>query len=117
MDLAETIGHEGQHVEDAQSFAATVTPQGFYDLSKNLTQFQTEMNAYRVTNSFLSGNGVHRDFGNCGLSPCRLGQGVVSPDPTIRQLLANPANGYGVTEANPGARQYPQITTPNPAPH
>jgi hypothetical protein len=61
-DLASTVGHEGQHVEDAQGFAGTVTPQGFYDLSKNLTSFQTEMNAYRISNSILSSNGVQRSF-------------------------------------------------------
>jgi RHS repeat-associated protein len=113
-ELDATVGHEGQHVEDADGFAATVTPQGFYDLSKNLTSFQTEMNAYRITNSILNSNGVQRSYGSCDSGPCALG--VVNPDPTIRQLLANPANGYGVTEANQGARQNPNITTPNPKP-
>jgi len=115
-DLDSTVGHEGQHVEDAQGFASTVTPQGFYDFSKNLTSFQTELNAYRITNSILSDEGVTRGFGTCGDSPCALGFGVGNPDSTIRQFLANPANGYGVTEGNPGSRQFPEITTPNPVP-
>ena len=116
-DLDSTVGHEGQHVEDAQGFAATVTSQGFYDLSKNLTSFQTELNAYRVTNSILNSNGAQRGY-QCDGGPCVLGQGIVNPDPTIRQMLATPASrgGYGVTDANQGSRQNPNITTPNPKP-
>jgi len=115
-ELDSTVGHEGQHVEDAQGFAATVTPQGYYDLSKNLHELQTEINAYGITNAVLSDEGVRASFGTCGNGPCVLGFGVTNPDATIRQLLANPANGYGVTGANPGPRQFPEITTPNPVP-
>jgi hypothetical protein len=114
-DLDSTVDHEGRHVEDAQGFASTVTQQGFYDLSKNLTSFQTEMNAYRRSNAVLGSEGQQRSFGYCGSGSCVLG-GIPNPDPTIRMLLADPRNGYGVTEANPGARQFPEITTPNPAP-
>ena len=114
-ELDSTVGHEGQHVEDAQGFAATVTPQGYYDLSKNLTQFQTEMNAYGITNSVLSDEGVTANSGTCSDGPCVLGFGVTNPNSTIKQLLANPANGYGVTEANPGQRQFGNLP-PNPVP-
>ena len=115
-ELDSTVGHEGEHVENAQGFAATVTPQGYYDLSKNLTEFQTEVNGYGISNSVLSDEGVKASFGTCDNGPCVLGFGVTNPGATIRQLLANPANGYGVTEANPGPRQFPGITTPNPVP-
>lgn len=115
-DLATTVGHEGQHVEDADGFAATVTPEGYYDLSKNLFQLQTEINAYRITNAILSDEGLSENFGTCGDGPCILGEGVKDPDATIRQFLANPANGYGLTDANPGFRQFREITVPNPAP-
>jgi len=111
-ELDASVGHEGQHVADVDGFAAMVTPHGDYDLSKNLTSFQTEMNAYRITNSIMNSKGEQRSYGSCDGGPCLLGQGVVNPDPTIRLLLANPANGYGVTESNQGSRQNPNITTP-----
>lgn len=114
-ELNSTVGHEGQHVEDAQGFASTVTPQGYYDLSKNLTQLQTETNAYGITNAILSDEGVTANFGTCNGGPCALGFGVTNPDATIKQLLANPANGYGVTPANPGQRQFGDMP-PNPVP-
>jgi len=115
-ELETTVGHEGEHVEDADGFAATVTPMGYYDLSKNLFQLQTEINAYRISNSILSDEGVKANFGTCDDGPCVLGEGVTNPDATIKQLLANPANGYGLTDANPGNRQFREIRTPNPAP-
>lgn len=114
-ELDSTVGHEGQHVEDAQGFASTVTPQGYYDLSKNLTQLQTETNAYGISNAVLSDEGATASFGTCSDGPCMLGFGVTNPGATIKQLLANPANGYGVTEANPGQRQFGNLP-PNPVP-
>ena len=53
-------------------------------------------------------------YDSCESGPCTLG--VVDRDPTIRQLLANPPEGYGVTEANQSGRQNPNITTLNPKP-
>jgi RHS repeat-associated protein len=113
--LDSDVDHEGQHVVDANTFAATVTQDGHYDLSKNLTEFQTEMNGYRATNSVLGSEGVKGKFGRFGDCPCTLG-GLPNPDPTIRKLLADPRNGYGVDETNQGPRQFPEITTPNPVP-
>ena len=75
-ELDSTVGHEGQHVEDAQGFASTVTPQGYYDLSKNLTQLQTETNAYGISNAVLSDEGATASFGTCSDGPCMLGFGV-----------------------------------------
>ena len=118
-ELDSSVCHEGQHIVDADGFAATVTKDGHYDLSKNLTEFQTEMNAYEITNKILGAGGQTKAFGTSGGCPCVLGgaQGpIVNPDPTIRIFLADPKNGYGVTETNPGRRQNPNITTPNPKP-
>jgi len=112
--LDAVVGHEGSHVADAQDFASTITMQGNFDLSKNLSQYQTEFNAYLVTNAIMNGDGVQASFGQCGNGSCVLGQGV-SPGQaanTINQLLANPGNGYGVTPTNPGMVLYPTLTTP-----
>jgi hypothetical protein len=49
LTIRESPMAEAVNVEDAQGFAATVTANGHYDLSENLTQYQTELNAYRVT--------------------------------------------------------------------
>jgi hypothetical protein len=46
--------HEGSHVADAQGFVATITMQGDFDVSKNLTSYQSELRAYMVTNSVLT---------------------------------------------------------------
>ena len=65
---------------------------GFHDESKNLTSWQTEMNAYRVTAAIDSGH----SYGTCGTGQCVLGNGMSARavDATIMVLLANPANGY-----------------------
>jgi hypothetical protein len=90
--LRGAAGHEGVHVENAQNFAATITKDLHYDLSKNLTHWQTEMNAYRVTAAIDSGH----SYGTCGTGQCVLGNGMSAGavDATIMVLLANPANGY-----------------------
>jgi hypothetical protein len=102
------VAHEGVHVEDADTFAATITSSDHWDLSKNLTKYQTEMNAYRITNLVLGDEGTQLGFGKHGGCPCALGgeRGPMpNPDPNIKMLLADPKNGYGVTEQNQGARQ------------
>jgi len=113
-DLAETVGHEGGHVADAQDFVDTIDiKSGGADQSKNLTEYATELKAYLVSNSVLTSANEKRNFGDCGLDPCTLGAGV-SPAralENINRLLANPKN-YGVTPANPGSVLYPLLTTP-----
>jgi hypothetical protein len=113
--------HEGSHVADAQGFVATITMQGDFDVSKNLTSYQSELRAYMVTNSVLTAGNAKLGYGDCGLSgKCVLGAGIASPQAvqTINQLLANPANrygiapNYGVIPANQGPRLYPSLTTP-----
>jgi hypothetical protein len=98
-----------------------VTPDFHYDLSKNLTSFQTEMNAYRVTQSIWAASGNTASYGQCGGGQCLYGPGT-NVDATTIMLLANPANGYNhFVEDNHGGyvnelglRQLPAVDTPNP---
>ncbi len=110
--LDSTVGHEGSHVADAQDFASTINMNGNFDVSKNLSSYQTEFKAYMVTNSILNSDGQQASFGQCGGGQCVLGVSPKSAGKTINQLLANPANGYGVTPKNPGSLMYPALTTP-----
>lgn len=119
--LAAAVGHEGSHVADAQDFVATINMQGDFDVSKNLTSYQTELRAFMVTHSILAAGNTKLSYGDCGLSgPCLLGAGITHAQATqtINQLLANPANRYGtapnhgLTPTNPGPLWYPLLTTP-----
>lgn len=121
-DLDAAVGHEGSHVADAQEFVSTIDENtGWFDLSKNLTTYQTEVRAYGVSQSILASGNEHRDFGQCGLDPCRLGAGVMPAKvrEVIDRMLANPDNrygsppNYGVTPSRPGPLLYPELTTPN----
>ena len=121
--LQVAAGHEGVHVADAQDFAATATMSGRYDLFKNLTNWQTEINAYRVSASIQAASGGAASFGKgCG-SGCIFGPGLSQEQVrnTTMILLANPANGYNrfVSSGNTfvnhlGLRQFTGITTPSP---
>jgi RHS repeat-associated protein len=127
--LDAAVGHEGVHVEDAQAFAASVTSDFHYDLSKNLTSFQTEMNAYRVTASIWAASGSTASSGQCGGGQCLFGPGT-NVDATTIMLLANPGNGYNhIAESANGSfltnsqgdfvnalglRQLPNVDSPNP---
>jgi RHS repeat-associated protein len=121
-DLDAAVGHEGSHVADAQEFISTIgIAAPYYDLSKNLTTYDTEVRAYGVTQSILSSGNEHRDFGQCGLDPCRLGAGVMPAKvrEVIDRMLADPENRYGsppkygISSKNPGPRLYPGLTTPD----
>jgi RHS repeat-associated protein len=125
VDLRDTIAHEGIHTRDAQAFAATATMTGQYDLSKNLTVWETEMNAYAVSAAVLAEAGQTRQMGTCGGGPCIVGPGMNAQQVrgTSMIFLANPANGYnrfvdvgGQFVNNLGMRQFPAITTPAPKP-
>ncbi|MDQ2834430.1 MAG: RHS repeat-associated core domain-containing protein [Acidobacteriota bacterium] len=113
--LDAVVGHEGSHVADAQDFASTLTMGGNFDVSKNLSKYQTEFKAYMVTNSIMNSQGDKGSYGQgCDGGRCILGSGVGQRQAgnTINQLLANPANGYGVTPRSPGALLYPSLTVP-----
>ncbi len=113
--LDAVVGHEGSHVADAQDFVSTMTMGGNFDVSKNLSKYQTEFKAYMVSNSIMNSQGDKASYGQgCDGGPCVLGFGVGQRQAgnTINQLLANPANGYGVTPKAPGALLYPTLTVP-----
>jgi hypothetical protein len=82
---------------------------------------QTEMNAYRVTQSIWDAAGKTASYGQCGGGQCLCGPGT-NVDATTIMLLANPANGYNhfVDDGNGsyvnqlGLRQLPAVDTPNP---
>jgi len=116
-DLAAAVGHEGQHVLDAQGFAASFTKNAAsWDLSRNLTVFQTETNAYRITDSIYKS--ANQSF-STGCRGCTLGTGARTPadrDLAITRILANPSGPYKVTPQNQGNRQFPEWTTPPPQP-
>jgi hypothetical protein len=113
-DLAETVGHEGSHVADAQDFVATIDIKtGGADQSKNLTKYATELAAYLVSQSILSSANERRGR-DCGLDPCVLGAGIsaIKALENINRLLANPQGSYGVTPDRPGSVMYPNLTAP-----
>jgi hypothetical protein len=117
-DLNAAVAHEGQHVLDAQGFVATFTKNAtFWDVSKNLTAFQTEMNAYRITNSVFSSA---RQTYSTGCNGCTLGgstpRTAADVDLAIKKILADPGGAYKVTPQNQGPRQFPEWTTPPPQP-
>lgn len=124
--LDATVGHEGVHVEDAQNFASTITPEGYYDLSQNLTHWQTEMNAHAVTGAIQGAANEKASYGTCGTGQCIYGPGMSQQqiNSTTMLLLANPANHYnrfvgtgsgGLVNVQ-GMRQFPDLTAPNPKP-
>jgi len=93
--LDATVGHEGSHVEDAQGYFSTING-GQSDMSKDLTHFQTEMKAYRITASIWAASGNTVSYGQCGGGQCNYGPGMTTEqiDATTMILLSNPANGY-----------------------
>jgi hypothetical protein len=113
-ELNSAVAHEGQHVLDAQGFVNTFTENGaFWDISKNLTSFQTEMNAYRLTHSVFA---AAKQTFSMGCTGCTLGgTKPLTPadrDLAIRKILADPGGAYKVTPQNQGPRQFPEWTTP-----
>jgi len=85
-----------------------------WDISKNLTKYQTEVNAYRVTQAVVAAANEKASYGEgCTGGLCMFGSGVRNVDEVINQLLADPRNGYGVTPDNQGPRQF-DIYTPPP---
>ncbi len=112
-ELNAAVAHEGTHVLNAQEFIATFTKNAaWFDLSKNLTFFQTEMNAFRVTNSIYKS--ANQQF-STGCRGCQLGAGArtdADRDLAIKRILADPDGIYKVTPTNQGSRQFQEWLTP-----
>ncbi len=106
-ELLNAVAHEGSHIRDAQTFVATftITPT-FWDVTKNLTLFQTEMNAFRITHKVYSS--ANQSF-SAGCRGCRLGAGVrtrADVDLAITKILADPDGQYKLSPANQGKHQF-----------
>lgn len=72
-ELRSAVGHEGTHVLNAQGFASSFTTNAAsWDLTRNLTAFQTETNAFRITHSIY--RSANQTF-NAGCTGCTLGAG------------------------------------------
>jgi RHS repeat-associated protein len=108
--LEAVIAHEGTHLADAQAFVATISSDLLhYDYSKNLTQYQTEVNAFRATQGVQASANEKASYGECTGGPCIFGPGVRNVDEVINQLLANPANNYNLTPDHQGQHQFPDV--------
>jgi len=111
--LDAAVGHEGTHVANAQDFINTVSADATsFNAELNLTKYQNETSAYRVTAAILASEGVQLDYGTA-LNPAPLGAGVsaAGTSASIQTILANAP--YKVTPANPGLPIYPAFTIPH----
>lgn len=89
--LRSAVGHEGQHLLDAQAFAQTFTPNGDFDLSKNLTVRQTETNAYRITQRILLLENANAKFaGKRGVVELGIGLPQSKVEQAIEGILGGP---------------------------
>jgi len=89
--LRAIVGHEGQHVLDAQGFARTFTASGNHDASKNLTLRQTETNAYRITQRILVLENANARFaGRQGLVELGKGLPQTKVERSIESILEGP---------------------------
>ena len=123
LSLNSVVGHEGQHVSDAQGFIATFGSDSSkqagvtWDISKNLTNRQTETNAYHITQSILASSKQSASF---GCKACVLGAAARTPadvNLAITRILTNPTGPYAATLNNrqmTGWDTPPQAATPNP---
>jgi hypothetical protein len=110
IDFLSTIAHEGSHLAHAQAFVATMVynKEKFgpdYDVSKNLHEFDLEMDAYRITHEILAGRNTKRSIGTC--KDCILGSNrmnSVEVDLAIQRILANPTGNYRIDAKNRGPR-------------
>ncbi|MDE3163779.1 MAG: RHS repeat-associated core domain-containing protein [Acidobacteriota bacterium] len=106
------VDHEGTHVEQDAAFAQSVKPNGSFDQTLNLTQYDRENQAYQNQAKVWQLSGTPWDM--TGTSVFGIGS-VIYPsfsqdqvNNMINDFLTDPGNGYGVTLQNPG----PRIVTP-----
>lgn len=111
-ELRAAVAHEGQHLVDGFAFVSSFTANAaWYDLNKNLTVFDRETKAYRLTHKIFFEEKKIFDLGCRG---CTLGRGRIlaaDVDRAIRRILADPSR-YGVTPKAPGARLFPLWSDP-----
>lgn len=76
--LNNAIAHEGTHVADAQDVVSSISLLNStdYKIGQVITRYQTEQNAYRVTDLLLKSSNETFKY-DCGFSTCSLGAGVI----------------------------------------
>ncbi|QNI31724.1 RHS repeat-associated core domain-containing protein [Alloacidobacterium dinghuense] len=105
------VGHEGSHVEDAQTMAANITfTTTSLHLGQDISQYTSEQRAYAITDSIY--RSANESYNGCGNANCALGAGsspIGIPGRVDAILLANPGiyksaiNGKPLTPTNQGA--------------
>lgn len=87
------VGHEGSHVEDAQTMAKSIT----YDRAQNIkvgddiSAYRSEQRAYAITDTIY--RSANEAYHGCGSDKCTLGAGsspLGIPGRIDQILLANP---------------------------
>lgn len=107
-ELIAGVAHEGKHILQGRAFAATFTPDGTWDNTKNLTSYDREFGAYILTHAVYAT--ANQGF-STGCRGCNLGLGVrtdADRNLAIRRILADPNGNYEVTAEYPGGRQFPE---------
>lgn len=109
--LRSVVAHEGSHVADAQAFAASFDmSSGKYDLSLNLTSYETEVKAFMITHSiYKTANEKFKP--GCG-KECFLGttqRTEADARRAIDRILADPNGAYKVNSQDPGGRLIPRF--------
>jgi hypothetical protein len=105
------VGHEGSHVEDAQSMAASISfTTTSLTLGQDISQYTSEQRAYAITDSIY--RSANEPYNGCGNANCALGAGsspIGIPGRVDAILLANPGiyksalNGKPLTPTNQGS--------------
>ena len=114
------VGHEGSHVEDAQTMVKSITSDklGNFKVGDDISQYRSEQRAYAITDSIY--RSANEPYNGCGNPNCALGAGsspLGIPGRIDAILLANPkiyhsADGKPLTSTNQGGNVL-NITVPH----
>ncbi len=104
------VGHEGSHVEDAQTMVRSITfdQLGNYKVGDDISQYRSEQRAYAITDAIY--RSANESYHGCASDQCTLGAGsspIGIPGRIDAILLANPktyhsADGKPLTSTNQG---------------
>ena len=108
-DLVVNAAHEGQHMVDRQKFAAGANDPNAFDGPRNLTTYQTEVNAYTTGAAPFGALNPNSGYVVGGQLLWNPGWATVDRQ-ALDKLLAvpKPKGSYGVTPQNPGPVLYPK---------
>ena len=114
-ELDSAVGHEGSHVQDAQTLVGSIGQDstGQFKVGQDITQYQSEKRAYGISDTILRSENATSKF-ECGVTPCVLGKGLKLPaqlPAEIDRLLFNnyksDINKQPLTPTNQGASIVP----------